>query len=105
VAGEACILADHDTVTIFAALKHQPRRLTDLQRELRRDHAVSAAANAIGAKILSSHIAPVNQIPLRALPKRRASPGRLPYKVQAIETVSKNMMHHYAGKAINAYKP
>ncbi|ACI94269.1 hypothetical protein OCAR_7165 [Afipia carboxidovorans OM5] len=41
----------------------------------------------------------MNQIPLRALPKRRASPGRLPYKVQAIETVSKNMMNHYARQA------
>jgi hypothetical protein len=41
-------------MAMFAAAKHQAGRLSDLERQFRRDHAVGAAANAVGAEILAS---------------------------------------------------
>ena len=58
VAGEPGILADEHAVAMVAAAKDQPRRLPDLERQLRRDHAVGAAANAVGAEILANHVSP-----------------------------------------------
>ena len=55
IAGQTGILADHHPVAVLAALKHQARGLTDLERELGRDHAIGAPANAIGAEISTCH--------------------------------------------------
>ena len=55
IAGEPRVLADHHPVTMLAAAKHQARRLADPQSEVRRDHAVCPAANAICAEILVRH--------------------------------------------------
>ena len=43
-------------MAVLAAAEDEARRLADLQRELRRDHAIGAAANAVGAEILASHL-------------------------------------------------
>ena len=58
VAGEPRILADHHPVAVVAAAKHHARRLADPQCEVGRDHAIGAATDAIGAKILSSSWTP-----------------------------------------------
>ena len=56
VAGEPGILADEHAVAMVAAAKDQPGRLPDLERQLRRDHAIGAAANAVGAEIFTNHV-------------------------------------------------
>ena len=56
VAGKPGVLADDDAMAMFAALKHQPGGLADFQREFRRDLAVGAAADAVGAEILAPHV-------------------------------------------------
>ena len=58
VAGEPGVLADHDAMAMLAALKHQAGRLADLERQLRRDQTVGAAANAVGAEIFATHVSP-----------------------------------------------
>ena len=58
VAGQPRVLADHHAMAVVAAAKHQAGRLPDLQRQFRRDHAVGAAANAVGAEILANHVPP-----------------------------------------------
>src|SRR4029077_14917859 len=58
VAREPRVLADHHAMTVVAAAKNAPRRLPDLEGKLRRDHAVGAAANPIGTKILTTHDVP-----------------------------------------------
>ena len=55
VAGEAGVLADQHAVAVLAALEDQAGGLPDLEREFGRDHAVGAAANAIGTEIFASH--------------------------------------------------
>jgi hypothetical protein len=40
---------------MVAAAKDQPGRLPDLERQLRRDHAVGTAADAVSAEIFSNH--------------------------------------------------
>ena len=45
-------------MAMVAALKHQPGRLPDLQRQLRRDQSVGTAANAVGAEIFAAHVSP-----------------------------------------------
>ena len=55
VAGQARVLADHDAVAVVAALEHEAGRLPDLQGEFRRDDAVGAAADAVGAEMLARH--------------------------------------------------
>ena len=47
-----------DAVAMVAAPEHQAGRLPDAQREFRRDHAVGAAANAVGAEIFARHVSP-----------------------------------------------
>ena len=72
VAGQPRVLADQHAVAVVAVLEHQARGLPDLERKLRRDRAVGAAANAVGAEILANH----------ALPRTRASAhgaGTRPY--------------------------
>ena len=56
VAGQPRVLADEDPVAMVAAPEDQAGGLADPQRELCRDHAVCAAANAVGAKIFSCHV-------------------------------------------------
>jgi hypothetical protein len=58
VAGQPCVLADHDAMTVLAALKGQPRGLPDLQRQFRRDQTVRAAPNPVRAKIFAAHDPP-----------------------------------------------
>ena len=53
VARQTRILADHHPVAVIAALEQEPGRLADLERELGRDHAVGAAANAVRPEILA----------------------------------------------------
>ena len=55
VAGQPGILADHHAMAMLAAAEHKAGRLSDLERQLRRDHAVGAAANAVGTEILANH--------------------------------------------------
>jgi hypothetical protein len=55
VAGQAGILADDHAVTVIAALKQKTRRLADLERQLRRDLAIGAAANASVPRMLANH--------------------------------------------------
>ena len=55
VAGEPGVLADHDAMAVIAAAEGQPRRLADFERQFRRDHAIGATANAVGAEILTDH--------------------------------------------------
>ena len=42
-------------MAVLAALEDEAGGLADLERELRRDHAVGAAANAVGTEIFASH--------------------------------------------------
>jgi hypothetical protein len=56
VTGEPGVLADHDAVAVIAAAEGHPRRLAHFERQFRRDHAVGAAANAVGAEILTDHM-------------------------------------------------
>ena len=56
VAGKPGILADEHAVAMVAATKDQPRRLPDPKRQFRRNRAVGAAADAVGAKILANHV-------------------------------------------------
>ena len=55
VAGQPRVLADQHAMAVLAVLEHHARGLPDLERELRRDRAVGAAANAVGAEILANH--------------------------------------------------
>ena len=55
VPGEPGILADHDTMTVFAAAEDEPGSLSRLKRQFGCDHAIGAAANAVSAKILPGH--------------------------------------------------
>ena len=55
VAGQPRVLADHHAMAVLAALEDEAGRLPDLERELGRDHAIGAAANAVGAEILAHH--------------------------------------------------
>jgi hypothetical protein len=43
---------------MIAALEHQARGLSDLERELRRDQAVGAPANPVRSKIIAAHVTP-----------------------------------------------
>ena len=45
---------------MLAALENQAGCLAHLERELGRDHAIGAAANAVGAEILASHKSPAS---------------------------------------------
>ena len=58
VARKPRILADHHPVAMVAAAKHHARGLADPQRKLGRDHAIGAAADAVGAKIFSNSWTP-----------------------------------------------
>ena len=73
VAGEPRVLADEHAVAVLAALEHEAGGLPDLERKLRRDHAVGAAADAVGAEIFASH-EPLT--PPRAGQLREALSGR-----------------------------
>src|SRR5262249_47954195 len=56
VAGEPGVLADEHTMAMLAATKHQARRLSNPQRELRCDHAVGTAPDAVSAEKTSRHL-------------------------------------------------
>ena len=66
VAGQPGVLADHDAMAVLAAAEGQAGGLADLERQFRRDDAVGAAANAVGAEILANH----TQKPRRTIPRR-----------------------------------
>ena len=66
VAGKPRILADDDAMAVLAAAEDEAGRLADLERQFRRDHAVGAAANAVGAEILANHNRGPHRLPLRA---------------------------------------
>ena len=53
--GKARYISDDDAMPALAAMKDEARRLTDLERELRRDLLIGQTANAIGAKIVAGH--------------------------------------------------
>ncbi len=55
ITGQPRVLADQHTMPVIAVLEHHPRGLTNLEGKLRRDRAVGAAANAVGAEIFASH--------------------------------------------------
>jgi hypothetical protein len=69
IAGEPGILADHDAMAVIAAAEGQPGRLAHFERQFRRDHAVGAAANAVGTEMLTDHT--------RSPPPGRLSRGRI----------------------------
>src|SRR5271166_4520419 len=56
VARQPGILADEHAVAMVATAKHEPGRLPDLESELRRDHAVRAAANTVGTEVFTNHV-------------------------------------------------
>ena len=56
VARQARILADHHPMPVVAALEQQSRRLADAKRQLRRDHAVGAAPDPVGAEVFARHV-------------------------------------------------
>src|SRR5262249_32814920 len=58
VTGQASILADQHPVTVVAAAKNQPHRLSNLERQFRRDRAVRPATDTVGTEIFSSHASP-----------------------------------------------
>ena len=58
VAGQARVLADHHAVAVVAALEQEARRLPHLQGQFRRDDAVGAAADSVGAEMLACHADP-----------------------------------------------
>ncbi len=86
VAGEPGVLADDHAVAVLAAPEHEPGRLPDLQRQFRRDHAVGAAANAVGAEILANH---------RESPRRRLPCPVGILAVYAERSASKNVLQSY----------
>jgi hypothetical protein len=45
-------------MAMFAATEDKAGGLSRLERQFRGDYAVSAAANAVGAKIFASHVPP-----------------------------------------------
>jgi hypothetical protein len=55
VAGKPRVLADYDAMAVLAALEGEARGLADFQREFRGDHAIGAAADAVGPEILACH--------------------------------------------------
>ncbi len=55
VAGQPRVLADEDAMAMLAIAENEPGRLADLERQLRRDHAIGPAANAVGAEIATNH--------------------------------------------------
>jgi hypothetical protein len=42
-------------MTVIAALENQAGGLPNLERELRRNHAIGPAANSVGAEIATTH--------------------------------------------------
>ena len=58
VAGQTGVLADDDAVAMLAALKHQPRGLAHLERQLRRDQTVGTATNPVRTEIIAAHMTP-----------------------------------------------
>ena len=62
VAGEARILADHHPVAVVAAPEREARGLSDLQRQIRRDHAVRESANAVRPEIFARHCHLANRV-------------------------------------------
>ena len=55
VAGKPGVLADHDAMAVLAAAEDEAGCLPDLERQLGRDHAIGAAANAVGTEIFANH--------------------------------------------------
>ena len=55
VARQARVLADDHAMAMVAALEGEPGRLPHLHGEFRRDQAIGLTANAVGAKIFTSH--------------------------------------------------
>src|ERR1700742_2528739 len=89
-------------MTMLAALKHQARGLSDLERELRRDQTIGTATDSIRTEIIAAHMTPsTNPGPLFAA---RTTPPRLPsasgtYNASQAKMASKNMMNDYRGTA------
>ena len=75
VAGETRILADHDTVAMFAALKHQSGRLPDLERQFRRDQTVGPAPNPVRTEIFAAHETPSKSQGLSDYPEKPRTPN------------------------------
>ena len=55
VTGKPRVLADYHPMAMLAAPEHKPGCLPGLERQLRCDHAIGAATNAVSAKILAGH--------------------------------------------------
>jgi hypothetical protein len=58
VTGKPGILADDDAMAMLATLKHKTSRLSDLERQLRRDQPVGTAPNPVGPEIFATHESP-----------------------------------------------
>ena len=52
------VIADDDPMAILAALKHQPGRLPNLERQLRRDQTIGTATNPVRTEIFAAHMPP-----------------------------------------------
>ena len=76
VAGEPRVLADHDAMAMIAAAKGEAGRLTDLERQFRRDRAIGATANAVGAEVLADHMTLAADLPATARCRRHISAVR-----------------------------
>ena len=55
IAGQPRVLADHYPMPVIATAEHEPGRLAGFQGQFRRDHAIGAAANPVGAEIFANH--------------------------------------------------
>ena len=58
VAGQAGVLADDDAMAMFTALKHEPCRLADLERQFWRNQTIGTPPNPVRTKIIAAHRTP-----------------------------------------------
>src|SRR6202022_3647044 len=93
------ILADDDAMAMLAALKHQSRRLPDLERQLRRDQTVGTAPNPIRTEIFAAHVTPrIAQGPSShpaTSPERPPSSRAVVIIPLGAKMTSKNIMNRY----------
>ena len=45
-------------MAMLAALKHEPGRLSDLERQFRRDQTIGTAPNPVGTEEFAAHMSP-----------------------------------------------
>jgi hypothetical protein len=86
-------------MAMIAALKHQSRRLPDLERDLRRDQTIGTTPNPVRTEIFAAHITPsiargFSSHPGKK-PRTRAIMACRGYNTLDAKMASKNIMNHY----------